>query len=154
MARIFNRGELKYVLLSVLDSLGEGHGYAIMQELQRRVGQEWRASPGAIYPALVTLEEGGLIGAVERDGLRIYSLTPTGADALHDWTDSPQWRDYSRRAGSHRHRATLGTALDRFQTGLPRRSPLDPQQAEEVASVLARARTRIEAILDQGELSG
>ena len=72
MARVFNRGELKLALLSVIASLGEGHGYAIMQELQRRVGSQWRPSPGAIYPALVTLEEAGLITSDERDGLRVY----------------------------------------------------------------------------------
>ena len=61
MARVFNRGELKAALLSVIAALGEGHGYAIMQELQRRVGSQWRPSPGAIYPALVALEETGAV---------------------------------------------------------------------------------------------
>ena len=78
MARVFNRGELKLALLSVIASLGEGHGYAIMQELQRRVGSQWRPSPGAIYPALVTLEESGLIAFDEREGLRVYRLTAAG----------------------------------------------------------------------------
>ena len=78
MTRVFNRGELKLALLSVIASLGEGHGYAIMQELQRRVGSQWRPSPGAIYPALVALEEAGLISSDEREGLRVYRLTAGG----------------------------------------------------------------------------
>ena len=154
MARIFNRGELKHVLLSILDSLGEGHGYAIMQELQRRVGQDWRPSPGAIYPALVALEEAGQIAAADRDGLRVYSLTPAGRAALQTWSAAPRWGDYSRRAGTRRRHATLGAALDRFLDGLPRRAALDPAQAEEIAAALARARTRIEAVLDEGDARG
>jgi len=154
MARVFNRGELKTALLSVIASLGEGHGYAIMQELQRRVGSQWRPSPGAIYPALVALEEAGLIDAAERDGLRVYRLTEAGADGLADHDAGPSWHDISRRADAHRPSVTLGGLLDRFELGLPRRIGLAPEQAESIDDALTRTRNTIVAILDQGEEHG
>ena len=154
MTRVFNRGELKTALLSVIDSLGEGHGYAIMQELQRRVGSQWRPSPGAIYPALVTLEEAGALTAVERDGLRVYSLTEQGEAALAAREPGPAWPDISRRADARRPRITLGRLLDRFELGLPRRASLSPEQAESIDAALTRTRHDITVILEQGAEHG
>jgi DNA-binding PadR family transcriptional regulator len=154
MARVFNRGELKIALLSVIDTLGEGHGYAIMQELQRRVGSQWRPSPGAIYPALVALEEAGAVASDERDGLRVYRLTPEGGRLLGHGDDAPVWHDISRRAHAQRPLITLGRLLDRFEVGLPRRASLTPEQAESIDAALTRTRTDIAAILEQGAEHG
>ncbi len=154
MTRVFNRGELKLALLSVIASLGEGHGYAIMQELQRRVGSQWRPSPGAIYPALVTLEEADLIASDERDGLRVYRLTPEGAAELAGRDLGTSWRDISRRAHARRPRVTLGTLLDRFELGLPRRTDLSQEQAESIDATLTRTRGDITAILQEGAEHG
>ncbi len=154
MARVFNRGELKLALLSVIASLGGGHGYAIMQELQRRVGSQWRPSPGAIYPALVALEEAGLIASEEHEGLRVYRLTPAGTAGLDGQDVGPSWRDISRRAHARRPRVTLGRLLDRFELGLPRRADLSPEQAESIDAALTRTRSDIAAILDEGAAHG
>jgi DNA-binding transcriptional ArsR family regulator len=154
MARVFNRGELKIALLSVIDTLGEGHGYAIMQELQRRVGSQWRPSPGAIYPALVALEEAGAVASEERDGLRVYRLTPDGEAMLGGGDEAPVWHDISRRAHARRPRVTLGLLLDRFEVGLPRRADLTQAQAESIDAALTRTRGDITAILEQGEEHG
>lgn len=154
MARVFNRGELKLALLSVIGSLGEAHGYAIMQGLQQRVGSHWRPSPGAIYPALVALEEAGAVTSEERDGLRIYRLTREGAAALGTGDTAPAWREISRRAGARLPRVTLGRLLDRFELGLPRRVGLTPEQAETIDAALTRARNDITATLEQGAEHG
>lgn len=150
MTRVFNRGELKLALLCVIASLDEGHGYAIMQELQRRVGSQWRPSPGAIYPALVALEESALISSEEREGLRLYRLTAAGSVELagHDLDSS--WRDFARRARTRLPRVTLGKLLDRFELGLPRRADLSPEQAESIDAALTRTRSEIAAILEAG----
>jgi len=150
MTRVFNRGELKSALLSVIAVLGEGHGYAIMRELQRRVGTQWRPSPGAIYPALVALEEAGAIAATERDGLRVYRLTDAGARSLEAREAEPRWHDISRRADERRPQLTLGSLLDRFEVGLPRRTGLTLEQADTIDAALTRARSDIITILEQG----
>jgi DNA-binding PadR family transcriptional regulator len=154
MARVFNRGELKVALLSVIAALGEGHGYAIMQELQQRVGSQWRPSPGAIYPALVALEEAGAVASEERDGLRVYRLTAEGRAMLGGGDADLAWRDISRRAGARLPRITLGRLLDRFELGLPRRAGLTAEQAESIDAALTRTRNDITAILEQGAEHG
>ncbi len=154
MTRVFNRGELKTALLSVIASLGEGHGYAIMQELQRRVGTQWRPSPGAIYPALVALEGSGAVSSVERDGLRVYRLTDQGVRLMDAHETEPSWPDISRRADAQRQRLTLGTLLDRFELGLPRRAGLTSRQAESIDAVLTRTRGDITTIIEQGAEHG
>lgn len=154
MARVFNRGELKTALLSVIASLGEAHGYAIMQELQRRVGGQWRASPGAIYPALVALEEAGAVTSVEREGLRIYTLTDAGARGLASQDVGPAWHDIAQRAGTRHARVTLGRLLDRFELGLPRRASLSSDQADSIDAALTRTRSVITAILERGAEHG
>src|SRR5665811_1934543 len=78
VARVFKRGELKQAIVAVLAALGEAHGYAIMAELKERVGGRWRPSPGAIYPALLSLEELGLLSSVDEEGTKVYSLTEAG----------------------------------------------------------------------------
>jgi DNA-binding PadR family transcriptional regulator len=154
MARVFNRGELKLALLSVIDSLGEGHGYAIMQELQRRVGSQWRPSPGAIYPALIALEESGALTSIDRDRLRVYRLTGDGEALLDAGEATPLWHDVSRRADARRPRVTLGRLLDRFELGLPRRATLTPEQAESIDAALTRTRVDITTIIDRGDRHG
>ncbi|NLE22259.1 MAG: PadR family transcriptional regulator [Actinobacteria bacterium] len=154
MPRVFNRGELKSALLSVIASLGEAHGYAIMRELQRRVGSQWRPSPGAIYPALVALEEAGAVSSEEREGLRVYRLTESGRAELSRREAGPAWRDISQRAGARRPRMTLGRLLDRFELGLPRRAALTPEQAESIDAALTRTRSDIVAILEEGAEDG
>lgn len=154
MTRIFSRGELKQVLLAVVGSLEEGHGYAIMQELQRRVGTDWRASPGAIYPALVALEESGLITGVDRDGLRVYSLTEDGNAALEAMPRQPEWQALSRRVAAAEPQLTLGRLLERFAERQPRKKRLNDEQASAVRALLDEAAAKIESVLDQGENDG
>ena len=72
MARVFKRGELKQAIVAVLAALGEAHGYAIMAELKERVGGRWRPSHGAIYPALLSLEELGMVSSVDEEGMKVY----------------------------------------------------------------------------------
>jgi DNA-binding PadR family transcriptional regulator len=154
VTRIFSRGELKQVLLSVVGSLEEGHGYAIMQELQRRVGTDWRPSPGAIYPALVALEESGMITGTDRDGLRVYSLTEDGNAALEAMPDKPEWKALSRRVAATRPQLTLGRLLERFTDGLPRKQRLNDEQATALRALLDETTGKITTVLEQGENNG
>lgn len=155
MTRIFNRGELKQVLLTIVASLGEGHGYAIMQELQQRVGHDWRPSPGAIYPALLALEESGLIESAEKDGLRAYRPTEQGRQALGGEAAAPAWQTLGKRAGASKPRLTLARLLERFEEQLPaRRQPVSDEQAAAIELALDEAREHVKAILEQGEDNG
>lgn len=77
------RGLLKPVILSLLAEKPM-HGFELMEEVARRTGGMWRPGPGAMYPALLALEEGGYV-AVQEEGPRAkkpYAVTPTGREAI------------------------------------------------------------------------
>lgn len=104
------RGLLKPVILSLL-SERPMHGFEIMEEVSARTGGMWRPGPGAVYPALLWLEERGYV-EVQEEGERAkkpYRITEKGVkaienleDFLDDWVTSLSrlegiWRPGRRR---------------------------------------------------------
>lgn len=135
MTRLFGRGELKLALLHVAADLGPTNGYSIMQGLADRVGGSWQPSPGAIYPALLALEDGGLLVGRERDGTRRYELTPAGRKAVANQPDVlADVAGRARRAPAPP--VTVGTLLDRLVGSAPARDRvLRSEQADRIESL-------------------
>jgi len=119
MTRLFGRGELKLALLQVAAELGPANGYTIMQELDERVGGAWRPSPGAIYPALLALEDAGLLRGVETAGGRAYEVTDQGRQTLDAEPDAVAAA--AGRAEAAASVTTVGEVLDRVASTAPRR---------------------------------
>lgn len=120
MTRLFGRGELKRALLQVAADLGPTNGYAIMHGLADRIGGSWRPSPGAIYPALLALEDDGLLAGDEVDGARRYAVTAKGRLAVEAERDVVE--DVATRAASAPTPVqTVGALLDRLVARAPRR---------------------------------
>jgi DNA-binding PadR family transcriptional regulator len=137
-------------LLIVIGALGEGHGYAIMQALKDRVGSGWQPSPGAIYPALLTLQDVGLVEARERDGSRVYRLTERGKAVASEQSADGQWESLSARARTRPSRTTLPRLVRDFQSKLPEhRAALTQEQASQVQLVLTQAAAQIKDIFNE-----
>lgn len=77
----FGRGDLKYVMLDMLQS-GPRHGYDIIQELESRSHGFYSPSPGSVYPALQLLEDQGYVTSSQQDGKRVYAITDAGRNFL------------------------------------------------------------------------
>jgi PadR family transcriptional regulator AphA len=80
------------VILGML-KLGVRTGYDVKKVIDVSTRFFWSASYGQIYPELKRLRKAGLVRAKEvprgRVKRTVYSLTPKGERALHDWlTDS------------------------------------------------------------------
>jgi DNA-binding PadR family transcriptional regulator len=150
MSRIFGRGELQSALLDALGVLGPSHGYAIMQALAERVGNGWRPSPGAIYPALLGLEDAGLIVGTDADGSRVYALTPAGEranEAAAGTIDKVAARAHA--AGPRRR--TVGAVLDDFVGSVRGRSrQLSAADEAELETYLGGVRDTIDAMTTRG----
>jgi DNA-binding PadR family transcriptional regulator len=120
MTRLFGRGELKQALLHVVADLGPTNGYSIMHGLAARVGGSWQPSPGAIYPALLALEDAGLLAGRDHDGTRRYEVTPKGRAAVAAEPDV-----LAVVAGRARQApapaVTVGAVLDRLVAAAPNR---------------------------------
>jgi DNA-binding PadR family transcriptional regulator len=81
--RMFDQGDLKYVILQLLADKPR-HGYEIIKELEERSGGAYSPSPGTVYPTLTMLEEMGYATATQEEGSgkRIYEITQAGRDYL------------------------------------------------------------------------
>lgn len=80
--RMFEQGDLKYVILRLLEEKPR-HGYDIIKELEERSGGAYSPSPGTVYPTLTLLEDQGFARALEEEGgRRIYEITDEGRKHL------------------------------------------------------------------------
>jgi DNA-binding PadR family transcriptional regulator len=80
--RFFEQGELKYVILQLLDEKPR-HGYEVIKELEERAGGAYAPSAGTVYPTLQLLEDLGFASvATEESGKKIYSITEEGRKHL------------------------------------------------------------------------
>ena len=91
--RFFGSGEIRLALLSMLES-GPKHGYELMKELETKSGGIYKASAGAIYPALQQLEDEGMVTSEAVGGKRTYSLTEAGKTELQKESEAVKqiWR--------------------------------------------------------------
>jgi transcriptional regulator len=76
-------GTLELLVLKTLDTMGALHGYAIARRIEQVAERTVRLSQGSIYPALIRLEQQGLIatdwGISETNRkVKLYSLTTGG----------------------------------------------------------------------------
>jgi len=79
--RLFDHGELRYVVLALIAEKPR-HGYEIIKAVEDRSAGTYSPSPGVIYPTLTMLEELGHATVAEGDGKKLYAITPDGAAYL------------------------------------------------------------------------
>ena len=80
--RMFGHGDLKFVILSLLDERPR-HGYDIIKAIEEKSGGMYQPSPGTVYPTLTLLEEMGFARATpDEGGKRIYEITDAGREHL------------------------------------------------------------------------
>ncbi len=79
--RIFDRGDLKYMILELLRDRPM-HGYEVMRALEETAHGAYKASPGSVYPTLQSLEDDGYLAGEEQDGRKVYTITDSGLEFL------------------------------------------------------------------------
>jgi PadR family transcriptional regulator PadR len=88
------QGTLDLIVLKTLDTCGPLHGYGLAQRLQQVSEDLLQVNQGTLYPALMRLEQRGLItsrwGASENNRrARFYSLRPAGRRQLQ--VEEKEW---------------------------------------------------------------
>lgn len=85
-------GNTSHVILGMLGK-GPKSGYEIKAKADISTRFFWAISYGQIYPELKRLEEAGLIEGEADPGSgrqrRVYSITASGEQALHEWLTRP-----------------------------------------------------------------
>ena len=87
-------GSLDLLILKTLEGMGSLHGWGIARRIEQVCDSALRLGQGTLYPALVRLEQDGLIRSkwgVSENGrrARFYSLTARGTRRLPEQID--QW---------------------------------------------------------------
>ena len=80
-SRLFEKGDLKYVILDLVKDK-PSHGYEIIRALEQRFHGFYSPSAGSIYPTLQLLEDMGYVTSSEADGKKIYTITEAGKGFL------------------------------------------------------------------------
>jgi transcriptional regulator len=82
-------GTLDLFILRTLDTMGPLHGYNIARRIEQAAGGQMRLSQGAVYPALIRLEQHGWINAAwgiseTNRKVKVYRITKAGLRQLRD----------------------------------------------------------------------
>jgi DNA-binding PadR family transcriptional regulator len=86
--RLFEQGDLKYVILRLLEEKPR-HGYEVIKELEDRFGGAYSPSPGTVYPTLTMLEDLGYARAsVDEGGRKVYEITDPGRAYLKEHSET------------------------------------------------------------------
>jgi len=95
-------GTLDLMVLKTLQTLGPQHGFGVARRIEQMARGILSLNQGTIYPALLRLEQQGLISAewsqteTGRDA-KFYELTKTGRAALK--SETAQWERLSAAVG-------------------------------------------------------
>ena len=152
--RLFEKGDLKYVILDLLRDQPR-HGYDIIRALEERFRGMYSPSPGSVYPTLQLLEDQGYVTSTQRDGKKVYTITDEGRrflDAQRETLDAIRARMEGNR-GSDAHaelRALMGELAELGRTVFrhaSRRALEDPEKVRRLRAIVTRARGEIEAVL-------
>ena len=83
--RMFGPGDLRLVLLALIEQEQPRHGYDLIKAIETLFGGGYAPSPGVVYPTLSLLADEGLLAGVEDGGgKRLFSLTEAGQTWLDE----------------------------------------------------------------------
>jgi DNA-binding PadR family transcriptional regulator len=150
--RVFEQGDLKYVILQLLDEKPR-HGYEIIKEIEDRFGGSYSPSPGVVYPTLTMLEDMGFAKAtVQESGKKIYEITPEGQahlasnrplidDIFSRISDMAQSIFGEPMMGVHGAFKSLGGAVY-----APSERKRTPEQIKKIQEILERAAAEVRGV--------
>jgi DNA-binding PadR family transcriptional regulator len=155
--RLFERGDLKYVILDLLRE-HDAHGYEIIRELEEQFGGFYAPSPGAVYPTLDLLQDMGCVASTRQEGKRVFTLTEQGTQFLEERRPRldairermREWCGPEARAELEAMKREIGRLTNLFEHRSGRQWS-DPDALRRMRDILSEARHEIEAMLEAGE---
>lgn len=140
------KGNVRTAILALLWE-GPRHGYQLMQDIAERSHDQWRPSPGSVYPVLSSLADEGLVDDEKIEGRRVFSLTEAGRAYVADRGDEiaavfEGFQPESEQDADVRQ-LMMGVASAAVQV----MTSGDPAQVERGRAILARTRRELFAVL-------
>lgn len=158
--RVFEKGDLKYVVLDLLKDK-PAHGYELIRALEERFRGFYSPSPGSVYPTLQLLEDLGYVTATQQNGKKVYEITDEGRTFLEEHRRSVE--DIWGRVGGGWDPELMGELheirhelrdLGRLFGRKMRAGRLDQDKLRRVREVIVRAARDIEDILEERDDAG
>jgi DNA-binding PadR family transcriptional regulator len=152
-SRMFEKGDLKYVILDLLNDKPR-HGYEIIRELERRFHGLYSPSAGSVYPTLQLLEDMDYVKSAEQDGKKIYTITEDGKRFLDERGETmDKIRDHMRDLWGTADREELRKTVQEFREIARklrgRLYRLDSDKLAKIREIVAKAGNDIEDILNK-----
>jgi DNA-binding PadR family transcriptional regulator len=149
MGRFFEHGDLRFVMLALLEEQPR-HGYELIKELEERTGGAYRPSPGVVYPTLALLEDEGLIRQTEAEGGRKrFEITDDGKAELDRNRRSVdqvfgRMDEAAQHAAPGRHR--VGRAMMNLGMALKARMsrPVSPEDLDRIVAMIDDTASAVE----------
>ncbi|MEO7102038.1 MAG: PadR family transcriptional regulator [Gemmatimonadaceae bacterium] len=150
--RVFDQGDLKYVILQLLVEKPR-HGYEIIKAIEERFGGAYSPSPGTVYPTLTMLEDMGYARVMpEESGKKVYEITDEGRKYLEEnrsavddifskITDFAQSIFGEPMMQVHRAMKDVGRAV------YVQNAKRTPDQLKRISDILERAATEIGTVV-------
>lgn len=156
--RVFEQGDLKYVILRLLEEKPR-HGYEVIKELEDRFGGAYSPSPGTVYPTLTMLEDIGYAKAsTDEGGRKVYSITDAGRAYLaeHSATVDSIFERIARFVEGFFDEPMMDVnhafrRLGRAAYAQASRNVADAERLTRIREVLDRAATEIDQLEKKGE---
>jgi DNA-binding PadR family transcriptional regulator len=152
--RFFERGDLKYVILNLIKEQPR-HGYDIIQELEKKFHGFYNPSAGTVYPILQLFEDQDLVTIDQKNGKKVYAITPEGEKYLEEHKE-----DLERMEARSKHFGQFGPQMhelreDMFRTMHPvfrlaaSGAFNDPETMKELRTALTKFRNDVEVIVSK-----
>ena len=150
-SRLFEKGDLKYVILNLLKDK-PSHGYEIIRAMEDTFHGFYTPSAGSVYPTLQMLDDMGYVSSSERDGKKVYTITEEGKNFLKEQKEvidrikghMKEWcgpRDHEEFHESIRELKKLGGLIHHEAHNLP------PEKWTDIREAISRACRDIEDIV-------
>jgi DNA-binding PadR family transcriptional regulator len=166
--RFMGRGDLKYVLLTLLRERPM-HGYEMIKQLEEQASGFYTPSAGAIYPTLQLLEDRGWVTSETVDGKKIYTITDTGRQELEAQSQRAEsfggpfgWGGHHGRGGPFGRQAQPelhalrqeGMEVARLMMASVMASGGDPEKLARLRAIIATTRSNLQEFLGQTPSGG
>jgi DNA-binding PadR family transcriptional regulator len=149
-SRLFEKGDLKYVILDLLKDKPT-HGYEIIRALEERFHGFYSPSAGSVYPTLQLLEDMGYLQSNAQDGKKVYTITEEGKKFLEDREKKVDeikghMRDWS---GGHREEfRDIANELRDMASSLRRRArQLETEKLSRIKDIIVQTSKDIDSVL-------
>jgi DNA-binding PadR family transcriptional regulator len=156
--RLFEKGDLKYVILDLLNEKSS-HGYEIIRAMEESFHGFYSPSAGSVYPTLQMINDMGYTSSSEHDGKKIYTISEEGkrfldehrADINRIKAQMKEWR-----SPYHSHDVfieTMNGIRNLGRTVGRNANHLDSKKMDRINKIISDAQREIDRVFDKDDRS-